>query len=285
MTQAPVHIQVVFGSKDADVIAKYLVPSLGRATHQPVIVWCLNYHDQTTRFSVPGNLEVHWIERKGEKPTGFGANHNRLFQARGTAEDFIIVNPDCVLLPESIDRLLERKNSCPNAAIVEGRQWPFEHPKEFDPQTFETPWASGAFALIRGSFFSDSGGFDESFFMYLEDVDLSWRAWLSGRAVIYEPEAVACHFSGGLFYRPDLRSGEEYFGSRNFLMLARKFFGEDGERRGIKIIRQKFPSQIARQIISDYRDHYRQRVHHTDKYPDHRWVKILDFNQFHEIRS
>lgn len=285
VTLAPVHIQIVYGSNDAGVVAKHLIPSLRRATRSPFTIWCLNFHDRSTPFQVADDIDIRWIDRTGEEPSGFGANHNHLFRTRGTTEDFVIVNPDCVLLPGSIDRLLDKKASNPNAAIVEGRQWPFEHPKEYDPRTFETPWASGAFAFIDGVFFANSGGFDESFFMYLEDVDLSWRAWCAGLEVLHEPEAVACHFSGGAFYRSDLRSSEEYLGSRNFLLLARKFFGPAGERRAMNIVRRTFSGPIADRIIDDYRTRFQGRASRDEKYPAHRQVKILGFNRFHEIRS
>ena len=62
-----------------------------------------------------------------------------------------LINPDCVPLPGSIDRLIERKTD--KVAIVEGRQWPFEHPKKYDQKTLETPWASGAFELIDSDFY------------------------------------------------------------------------------------------------------------------------------------
>jgi GT2 family glycosyltransferase len=48
-------------------------------------------------------------------------------------------------------------------------------------------------ALYRRSMFDDIGGFDEDFFMYLEDVDLAWRAQLAGWRGILAPEARVFH--------------------------------------------------------------------------------------------
>lgn len=285
MTLKPIHIQIVYGSEDVGMVADHLLPSLGPSTERPVIAWCLNYHQETVKFDGPENVEVRFIDRVGESSTGFGANHNHLFHTRGTSDDFVILNPDCLVLPGSIDCLLSRKRSRQNAAIIEGRQWPFEHPKEYDVHTLETPWASGAFALISGDFFTECEGFDDAFFLYLEDVDISWRAWLSGREVIYEPEAVAIHFSGGPFYRPDIRSREEYYGSRNFPMLMRKFFGTDGEERSFILLRQSYPDALANLIISDYVGDYRKRVKSPVNLRDHPQIKVLGFNQFHEMRT
>ncbi|HUX89003.1 MAG TPA: glycosyltransferase, partial [Chloroflexota bacterium] len=47
--------------------------------------------------------------------------------------------------------------------------------------------------LIRASLLADIGGFDERFFMYYEDTDLSWRARLRGWKVVYAAQAVVRH--------------------------------------------------------------------------------------------
>ncbi len=53
--------------------------------------------------------------------------------------------------------------------------------------------ACGASMLLRREALKDIGNFDESFFMYYEDTDWSWRARLRGWKIIYEPAAVAHH--------------------------------------------------------------------------------------------
>jgi GT2 family glycosyltransferase len=52
---------------------------------------------------------------------------------------------------------------------------------------------SGAAFLIRRAVWEELGGFDESFFMYHEDTDISLRAALAGYRAVYVPEAVAWH--------------------------------------------------------------------------------------------
>jgi GT2 family glycosyltransferase len=51
----------------------------------------------------------------------------------------------------------------------------------------------GAAALLRRQALQDVGGFDETFFAYYEDTDLSWRMRLRGWKVVYEPSAVVEH--------------------------------------------------------------------------------------------
>jgi GT2 family glycosyltransferase len=51
----------------------------------------------------------------------------------------------------------------------------------------------GAFSLVRSSLFGDLGGFDERFFLYLEDVDLAMRARRQGWLSYYLSEARVRH--------------------------------------------------------------------------------------------
>jgi GT2 family glycosyltransferase len=55
---------------------------------------------------------------------------------------------------------------------------------------------SGGASLFKTEVFKQVGLFDESFFMYFEDVDFSFRAQLAGWKVIYNPNAIAYHKQG-----------------------------------------------------------------------------------------
>jgi len=57
-------------------------------------------------------------------------------------------------------------------------------------------FACGGLMSVRKEAFLDSGGFDDDYFAYLEDVDFGWRQWILGRRVIAEPRAVARHRGG-----------------------------------------------------------------------------------------
>lgn len=54
----------------------------------------------------------------------------------------------------------------------------------------------GAAAIYRKSIFEEIGGFDESFFLYFEDVDFNFRAQLRGYTCHYVPTGVVFHRSG-----------------------------------------------------------------------------------------
>ena len=63
-------------------------------------------------------------------------------------------------------------------------------------QPRDADWVSGAGFLVRRSAFAAVGGFDEAYFMYVEDVDLCWRLHRAGWGVLYVPSARAVHEQG-----------------------------------------------------------------------------------------
>lgn len=62
--------------------------------------------------------------------------------------------------------------------------------------TTSVDWVSGACFLARRAALSSLGGFDERYFMYLEDTDLCWRARRAGYDVLYVPGATVAHSQG-----------------------------------------------------------------------------------------
>lgn len=57
----------------------------------------------------------------------------------------------------------------------------------------ELLFGCGGAMAIKKNVFMESGGFDEDFFAYLEDVDLGWRLRLMGYRILYVPESIAFH--------------------------------------------------------------------------------------------
>jgi N-acetylglucosaminyl-diphospho-decaprenol L-rhamnosyltransferase len=52
---------------------------------------------------------------------------------------------------------------------------------------------SGALMLMRRRDFEQLGGFDEAYFLHVEDIDLCWRVTQSGGRVLFQPGAVGVH--------------------------------------------------------------------------------------------
>jgi GT2 family glycosyltransferase len=56
--------------------------------------------------------------------------------------------------------------------------------------------ANGAAMLVRRDRLLSLGGFDETFFLEFEEIDLCWRAWLRGWPTVYVPDALVRHRVG-----------------------------------------------------------------------------------------
>ena len=60
----------------------------------------------------------------------------------------------------------------------------------------EAGWVSGSCFLARRSALEELGGFDEAYFMYVEDMDLCWRAHQAGWGVGFAGTAAVTHVQG-----------------------------------------------------------------------------------------
>lgn len=153
---------------------------------------------------------------------GFAEGYNRALQHVNT-EWVVLLNPDAQLAPDWLEILLHSAHAEPDVAVWGGKlrllesagrtlqsvgarfteagtafEVGFAQPDagQYD-QPVDTASVPGAALLMRRQQFFDLGGFDPAYFAYLEDVDLCWRAWLSGWRVRVEPRAVADHAVGG----------------------------------------------------------------------------------------
>lgn len=95
-------------------------------------------------------------------------------------------------------RLLDRPellNSRGTAVHVSGIVWAsgFEDPAAAVAEPEDVPAPSGAALAIRRETYEQLGGFTAALFMYLEDVELGWRARLQGLRVVLEPAADVLH--------------------------------------------------------------------------------------------
>jgi GT2 family glycosyltransferase len=95
--------------------------------------------------------------------------------------------------------------------------------------------ASGAFALYRRALLDELGGFDGSFFAYLEDVDVAWRARMLGWRCLYAPRAVGFHDHSRSFRHG---SAEKDFlvGRNRVRLLAKNATSAQLRRRGAGIV-------------------------------------------------
>lgn len=176
-------------------------------------------------------IRERFMDTFGFSYTFFGFNSGsakgqNLLGKNCDSDYMMYTNPDVLLCPrfflEIVKPFIEQGSA---VGIAEGRQTPIEHPKEYDPASGETGWASGACSVFPTELYRDVGGFDEeSFFMYCDDVDFSWRVRLRGNKIIYQPHAMAFHakrLSDRGAWQPS--KAERYFSAEAALIIAYKW--------------------------------------------------------------
>ena len=177
--------------------------------------------------------------------TGSALGHDLLAEG-SSAPLLLVMNPDVLLAPRSLAALHAALTE-PGTALAEARQTPLEHPKTYDEKSRETLWSATACALLRADAFREVGGFDaESFFLYGDDVDLSWRLRLAGYRLRYCPEAPACHprrLDAQGRWEPT--EAEKYYAAECALLLAWKWSRPKRVRRLLTAFADGTPEQRA----------------------------------------
>jgi N-acetylglucosaminyl-diphospho-decaprenol L-rhamnosyltransferase len=167
---------------------------------------------------------------------GYGTAVNRAVaeirkDSREDLDLFVVANPDVQWGPGSIDAMLEAADRWPKAAsfgplirdpdgsvypsarhlpsVIRGgmhavigpvwrsNPWTAAYRQDrLEPSERPVGWLSGSCLLLRGAAFDAVGGFDERYFMYMEDVDLGDRLGRAGWQNVYVPSAEVLHDKG-----------------------------------------------------------------------------------------
>jgi GT2 family glycosyltransferase len=148
---------------------------------------------------------------KSANNLGFGGANNRALDLVDTPYA-LLLNPDCQVSTEGIDRLLEAAVAFPEAAIIAPQllrsgglyeisyRWPNGTWRSTGPIASGAccvGFVSGAAMLLNMAVMRDIGFFDERFFLYYEDEDLCRRVFSAKRQIIIAPEARFTHLSRG----------------------------------------------------------------------------------------
>lgn len=186
--------------------------------------------------------------------SGFGKGQNLL--AEDCRSDYLLVmNPDIMVNPRFF---LDMLSPFSDAAVgmVEARQTPVEHHKEYDMTTLETDWAAMACVLIPTPVWKKLKGIDcDTFFMYCEDVDFSWRLRLLGYKIIYQAGAPVFHAKRiGSKGQWQPGSAEVYYSAESALLMAHKW----ANRKLEKSILNDFESS-SNQIYRDIAENFKKR--------------------------
>ncbi|MDH6306352.1 GT2 family glycosyltransferase [Parabacteroides sp. PF5-5] len=219
-----------------------------------------NSEDGSVDYLKPLFPEVIFLENK-DNPGFAVANNQAIKQCKG--EYVLLLNPDTIIGEESLRTLSFFMDEHPKAGGIGVKM--LDGHGVFLPESkrsFPSPWVSfcklfglsklfpqsklfaryslpylnpnkqhrvdvlaGAFMLIRHEALDKAGLLDESFFMYGEDIDLSYRLVLSGYANYYIPERIL-HYKGESTKHDDISYVKRFYGA--MLIFYKKYYARSG---------------------------------------------------------
>ncbi|ADH64774.1 glycosyl transferase family 2 [Allomeiothermus silvanus DSM 9946] len=214
----------------------------------------------------PGDGTADWLRiaypsvrviPRPDNPGYAGGNNTGITEAR--SRYVLILNPDTELHPGALGVLLEAIRAHPQALIgakllnpdgtvnAAGNQMhysgittcrgllaPAERHRGLEP----VPLLSGAALIAAKETWVELGGFDEDYWMYLEDTDLSLRARLRGYPLLCANDALITHH-----YRLGMNSRKFYYLERNRLLTLCKVYQE-------RTLRQMAPALLLTEFAT-----------------------------------
>ena len=188
---------------------------------------------------------------RNERPAGFGANHNRvLTEALATYDDDVyalILNDDTVLPPGSVRALAEclSREPCagavtPEVVGIDGARQPtafrslsqrasiagaFLGRVRRPEDRLNADWLNGCCVLVPLGVLRRVGLFDERFFMYSEDVDLTLRIRAAGLRLWECSESRIVHHGGVTTGQLAEARAMQLQAARSYYLLLRKYRG------------------------------------------------------------
>jgi len=177
---------------------------------------------------------------RSKKNLGFAAGNNLAIREAGDASFIALLNPDAIAQQDWLHCLMKAAQEHPEFALFGSRMYADTQHTVLDGvgdayHVCGLPWRVGhgqnahgrylenheifapcaAAALYRQEVFEVTGGFDEDFFCYVEDVDLGFRARLAGMQALYVADAVVEHAGSGLVGKHS--DFQLYHGHRNLV--------------------------------------------------------------------
>lgn len=147
---------------------------------------------------------------------GFAAGCNYAASRADQSRELIFLNPDVILENTCLSSLgkfslanprnlvtgqirlftePDLLNCCGNLFHPLGISWSnlYRKPVASAPETSDVPLISGALFAVSQDFWNELGGFDETYFAYYEDVEISWRARELGGSITCLSTAIGFH--------------------------------------------------------------------------------------------
>jgi GT2 family glycosyltransferase len=253
---------VVVNYGSSELLEQNLLPLARQSGSRIVVVDNLTTAAERSRVVALCEREG-WSAVLPDGNTGFGGGMN-LGVARALADGagrFLLLNPDATIAVPDLEVLLARSIRDPLTLLAprivrpDGSVWfdgvdlylddgRIRSPRRrqtLAPDRWE-PWLSGACLIVTATLWSAVGGFDESYFLYWEDVDLSHRVLAAGGSLEVCAEATAVHSEGGTQGGEHSTAGEPksatyyFYNIRNRMLFAANNLGADDVDRWRRLI-------------------------------------------------
>ncbi len=197
---------VSHGQRD---IALRLLQDLARI--QPPLVSEIIYTANIPEADLPaiefGHIRLVII--RNERPKGFGSNHNAAFY-HAHSRYFCVMNPDLRLADDPFPALLEGFSEprrglmaptihSPSGTLENTARHLYTLPEllkqKLQPANHgdDPHWIAGMFLLFDSRAYRELNGFDEGYFLYIEDVDICTRLCMAGWTLAQTPDAHVVH--------------------------------------------------------------------------------------------
>lgn len=236
----PVRIAVLIVNWNSGPLLRTCLLHLARQTRPADRVIVVDNGSQDDSLAAVGAAYTGAEVIRLETNAGFAEANNVGARAAADCDWLATLNPDAMAAPgwlaalagaaerepsiASFGCLMEtagdthRLDGIGDAYHVSGLPWRVGHGlarSEAPDRPIEIFSPCAAAALYRRDAFMDAGGFDPSFFCYVEDVDLGFRLRLMGHRTLYVPKAVVEHIGSALTGRRSDFS--TYHGHRNLV--------------------------------------------------------------------
>jgi len=189
---------------------------------------------------------------RNRKNLGFTiTNNNASYLAKGKYLFFL--NNDTRVDAEVLSKLVEKMEADPTIGICGCKIMSYDGKTHFHTgigiDTYGYPivggeifYVEGSSLMIRKALFHRLGGFDAKYFMFHDDIDLTWRAWLMNYRVVPVPEAIVYHMYGG-------SAGGEVVRGSYVSTLFRRYLSE---RNNIRTILKNYSLKTLATVLPRY---------------------------------
>jgi GT2 family glycosyltransferase len=251
---------VILNWNGLEFLKNFLDNTITKSSHSDSVIYIADNGstDGSVEWIMQNHKDVKLILHS--KNHGFAGGYN-LALSQIEAKYFLLLNSDIEVSKDWLNPLVEHMDNNDNVAACQPKIMSFHNKEYFEyagaaggyidkygypfcrGRIFDYTekdygqyndqkdifWSSGACMIVRAEAWEKCGGFDDSFFAHMEEIDLCWRFQKAGYVIRYIPDSTVYHVGGGtLKYESPFKT---YLNFRNNLFLLYKNLPEKNFRK------------------------------------------------------